>query len=95
MKVIDDEGNHPAFLHSLKRNVLCLANLYPVFTEYTSNTVTMGRRRGTQMNFRMHLNNTICKTYIVKESKMEEIRSLMDVEPPENKKLPGSNDDLM
>jgi hypothetical protein len=95
MKVIDDEGNHPAFLHSLKRNVLCLANLYPVFTEYTSKTVAMGRRTGTQMNFSMHLNNKICKTYIIKESKMEEIRSLIDVEPPENKKLPGSHDDLM
>lgn len=90
MKVIDDEGNHPAFLHSLKRNFLCFANLYPVFTEYTSKTVSMGRRTGTQMNFSMHLNNKICKTYIIKESKMEEIRSLLHVEPPENKKLPES-----
>lgn len=90
MKVIDDEGNYPAFLHSLKRNLLCLANLYPVFTEYTSKTVAMGRRTGTQMNFSMHLNNRICKTYIVKESRMEEIRTLMDVEPPENKRLTES-----
>lgn len=90
MKVIDDEGNHPAFLHSLKRNFLCLANLYPVFTEYTSKTVAMGRRTGTQMNFSMHINNKICKTYIVKESKIEEIKSLLDVELPEEKKLPES-----
>lgn len=90
MKVIDDEGNFPDFLHSLKRNFLCLANLYPVFTEYTSKTVAMGRRTGTQMNFSMHLNNKICKTYIVKESKMEEIKSLLDVELPEKNKLPES-----
>lgn len=90
MKVIDDEGNYPVFFHSLKRNLLCLANLLPIFSEYSSKTIAMGRRTGIQMNFRMYLNNKICKTYIIKESKMEEIRSLMDVEPLENKKLPES-----
>ncbi|WP_029297416.1 RDD family protein [Chryseobacterium hispalense] len=87
MKVIDDEGNYPVFLHSLKRNFLCLANLYPAFTEYSSKSVAMGQRTGIQMNFRMYLNNKICKTYIVKESKMEEIRSLLDVETKEKNKL--------
>lgn len=84
LKVIDDEGNYPGFYKSLARNVLCLANFNPVFSEYTSKTVAMGWRKGTQMNFSMHLNNKICKTYIVKESKITEIRSLLDTGPPEN-----------
>jgi len=84
MKVIDDEGNYPGFLKSISRNILCLANFYPVFSEYTNRSVAMGTRSGTQMNFSMHMNNTICNTYIVKESKLEEIRSLLDVESPKN-----------
>ncbi|GAA4155280.1 hypothetical protein GCM10022217_13290 [Chryseobacterium ginsenosidimutans] len=85
MKVIDDEGNYPKLLKSLQRNLLCLANFYPVFSEYTVKTVAMGRRTGTRMNFSMHLNNEICKTYIVKESKIDEIRSLLDIEQHQNK----------
>lgn len=84
MKVIDEEGNDPGFYKSLARNVLCLANFDPVFSEYTSRTVAMGWRKGPQMNFSMHLNNKICKTYIVKESKINEIRSLLDTQQPEN-----------
>ena len=87
MKVIDDEGNYPAFFHSLKRNLLCLVNLFPIFTEYSSKTVAMGQRTGIQMNFRMHLNNKICTTYIVKESKMEEIKSVLDTEHPKHNGL--------
>ncbi|WP_346984782.1 RDD family protein [Chryseobacterium sp. POE27] len=86
IRVIDDEGNNPSLFTSLKRNFLCLANFYPVFSEYTSKTVAMGWRRGPQVNFSMNLNNKICTTYIVKESRMEEIRSLLDSEQPENKK---------
>lgn len=81
IKVIDDDGNYPSFFKSLKRNFLCLANLYPVFSEYSTKT-SMGRRTGTQMNFSMHLNNKICTTYIVKESKIAEIKSLVDQEQP-------------
>ncbi|KQT31526.1 hypothetical protein ASG22_18560 [Chryseobacterium sp. Leaf405] len=72
MKVIDDEGNNLKCRHSLKRNFLCLANLYPVFTEQTYRTSGIGKRTVMQMNFSMHLNNKICKTYIVKESKISE-----------------------
>jgi len=84
MKVIDDEGNYPSFLKSLERNSLCLANFYPVFTEQTYRS-PYGKKTSTQMNFSMHLNNKICKTYIVKESKIEEIRNLLNVESPKNK----------
>lgn len=86
MKVIDDEGNYPGFSKSLLRNVLCLANFKPVFSEYTGKMAAKGLRSGTQMNFSMHLNNTTCKTYVVKQSKLSEIRSLLDVEQPENSK---------
>ncbi|MET3538922.1 RDD family protein [Chryseobacterium limigenitum] len=79
IKVLDDDGNYPSFFKSLKRNFLCLANLYPVFSEYSTKT-SMGRRTGTQMNFSMHLNNKICTTYIVKESKIAEIKSLLNQE---------------
>ncbi|MCS3531719.1 RDD family protein [Chryseobacterium sp. JUb7] len=84
MKVIDDEGNYPGFLKSLWRNFLCLANFFPVFSEYRYKTMAMGTRNGTKMNFSMHLNNKICVTYIVKESKIAEIRNLLDIEQPKN-----------
>ncbi len=90
MKVIDDEGNFPTFLHSLKRNFLCLANLFPLFTEYGTKSLAMGRRTGIQVNFRMYLNNKMCTTYIIKENKLEEIRSLLDVDLPRNNNLIGS-----
>jgi hypothetical protein len=77
IKVLDDYGNYPDFLKSLKRNFLCLANFSPVFSEYTSRTVAMGRRTGTRVNFSMHMNNKLCGTYIVKESKIPEIKELL------------------
>ncbi|MBB6330610.1 hypothetical protein HNP24_001560 [Chryseobacterium sediminis] len=80
LKILDDNGNQPVFAKSLLRNVLCLANFCPVFTEYTSKTVAMGTRTGTQMSFSMHLNNKICKTYIVKENKAKEIQELLQHE---------------
>lgn len=84
IKVIDDEGKYPGFIKSFWRNVLCLVNFSPVFSEYAEKTFAGGRRTGTQMHFSMHLNNKICKTYLVKESKISEIRSLLQVDAPEN-----------
>lgn len=80
MKVIDDEGNYPGFLKSLVRNILCLANFNPEFSECVFNTVAMGKRTATRVNFSMHLNNQICKTHIVKENTIDEIRSLLNQE---------------
>ncbi|MEY8760666.1 RDD family protein [Chryseobacterium tongliaoense] len=76
IKVLNDYGNYPGFLKSLQRNVLCLANFYPVFTDYIPPNSAI-RSAGTQMNFSMHMNNKICKTYIVKESKIPEIKELL------------------
>ncbi|ASK29623.1 hypothetical protein CEY12_05675 [Chryseobacterium sp. T16E-39] len=84
IKVIDDNGNYPVFLKSLQRNLLCLANFYPVFSERTTRTVAMGRQTRMQMNFSMHMNNTICKTYIVKESKIPEIKELLKYQGNQN-----------
>lgn len=81
MKVIDDFGNYPDFFTSLKRNFLCLANFYPSFSEHTSRTVAMGTRTTIRTNMSMHMNNKICKTYIVKESKIKEIRSKLNIKP--------------
>lgn len=82
MKVIDDEGNYPNILKSLLRNLLCLANFNPEFSECTFNTIAMGKRTATRVNFSMHLNNQICKTHIVKENTIDEIRSLLSQEQP-------------
>ncbi|MXS71161.1 hypothetical protein GSF70_08025 [Flavobacteriaceae bacterium W22] len=78
IKVIDDEGNYPDFRTSFKRNILCLANLYPNFSEATSGSIAMGTRTTIQMHFSMHLNNKMCTTYIIKESKIPEIKSLLE-----------------
>lgn len=84
IKVIDDHGNFPSFFKSLQRNLLCLINLRPVFRDYTPPPNSVMGIETTTMNFSMNLNNKICKTYIVKESKLEEIRSLLDTEQPKN-----------
>lgn len=78
IKVIDDEGNYPGFLKSLVRNILCLANFNPEFSECVFNTVAMGKRTATRVNFSMHLNNQICKTHIVKERQLSEIKKLLN-----------------
>lgn len=83
MKVIDDEGNHPKFGKSLKRNILCLVNLLPVFTEKTYRN-PYGKKTSTQMNFRMYLNNKICKTYLIKESKLSEVKDMLQTENNKN-----------
>lgn len=84
MKVIDDFGNYPDFFTSLKRNFLCLANFYPSFSEHTSRTVAMGTQTTIRTNMSMYMNNKICKTYIVKESKIKEIRNILTLKSIEN-----------
>jgi hypothetical protein len=84
IKIIDEHGNYPHILRSFARNFLCLANFCPILTDYEPPTNSDSRSSGTQMNFSMHLNNKLCKTYIVKESKIAEIRSLLNVEQSNN-----------
>jgi hypothetical protein len=77
IKVINDFGNYPSLLLSLKRNFLCLTNLCPIFTDYIPPLNHTWEEEYTQMNFSMNLNNKICKTYIVKKNKIQEIRNLL------------------
>ncbi|PWN60956.1 RDD family protein [Chryseobacterium viscerum] len=80
LKILDDHGNQPGFIKSLLRNILCLANFCPILTDYTPPPSHTWETQGTQMNFSMHLNNKICKTHIVKENKIKEIRELLQQE---------------
>ncbi|PIF46233.1 RDD family protein [Chryseobacterium sp. 52] len=84
IKVIDDFGNYPGLLLSLKRNFLCLANFWPVFIDYIPPINHTWEKEFTHLNFSMNLNNKICKTYIVKESKIAEIQELLKQDKPED-----------
>ncbi|TZF98933.1 RDD family protein (plasmid) [Chryseobacterium panacisoli] len=77
LTILDDYGNQPGFIKSLVRNILCLANFCPIFTDYTPPPSHTWETQGTQMNFSMHLNNNICKTHIVKENKVKEVRDML------------------
>lgn len=81
IKVLDDYGHYPGVFKSLIRNLLCLANSCPIFTDYTPPPNSVVGVEGTQMNFSMHLNNKICKTYIVKDKKIPEIKKLLKKDP--------------
>ncbi|QQQ29460.1 RDD family protein [Chryseobacterium indoltheticum] len=74
MVVIDDFGNFRDFPTSLKRNFLCLSNFYPSFSEYTTKNVAFGTKTFFRTDLSMHMNNKLCKTYIVKESQIPEIK---------------------
>ncbi|MDF2552371.1 MAG: hypothetical protein K0R77_1646 [Chryseobacterium sp.] len=78
MKVIDDDGNYPEISKSLKRNFLCLANFYPSFSERTIKDVAFGTRTFFETRLSMFMNNKLCKTYIVKESQVWELRKMLD-----------------
>ncbi|HCN49724.1 MAG TPA: hypothetical protein DIT10_11640 [Chryseobacterium sp.] len=77
IRVIDDFGNTPDFLKSLQRNVLSLFNFWPVLIEYYPPINETWADESIEKNFSMNLNNKICKTYIVKEKKMPEIKELL------------------
>lgn len=78
IKVIDDDGNYPDISKSLKRNILCLANFYPKFSEHTTRDVAFGTQTRFRTNLSMHMNNKLCTTYTVKESQIWEIRKILD-----------------
>ncbi|MFL9832445.1 RDD family protein [Chryseobacterium terrae] len=79
LKVIDDNGNYPKILKSLWRNFLSLIVFYPVFDDFipmAPNEILGIEHKET--NFTMHMNNKLCKTYIVKESQLLEIKKLLN-----------------
>ena len=78
LKVIDDFGNYPKILKSMFRNVLSFANFFPVFEDIVSGPNSNYEASKTTMHFSMHMNNKLCKTYIVNESQIPEIRKLLN-----------------
>jgi hypothetical protein len=79
IKVIDDDANYPEFYKSLKRNIFCLTNFYPSFSERTITDVAFGTRTYYETRLSMFMNNKLCTTYTVKESQIWEIRKLLTV----------------
>ncbi|WP_315058567.1 RDD family protein [Chryseobacterium indoltheticum] len=78
LKVIDDFGNYPKILKSMFRNVLSFANFFPVFEDIVSGPNSNYEASKTTMHFSMHMNNKLCKTYIVKESQIPKIRKRLN-----------------
>ena len=78
LKVIDDNGNYPKILKSLWRNFLSLIVFYPVFDDFipmAPNEILGIEHKET--NFTIHMNNKLCKTYIIKESQLLEIKKML------------------
>lgn len=71
--VVDDFAHKPSLSRSLKRNIFCLVNFFPTFTDQQDRTGVWI----TVMNFNMHLNNKFAKTYIVKEKMLKEIIEML------------------
>lgn len=78
IKVINDYGNYPEISKSLKRNVLCLANFYPKFSERTIKDVAMGTRTIFETRLSMFMNNKLCNTFAIKEKQLLEIKKLLN-----------------
>jgi len=86
LKVIDDFGNKPKIIKSAFRNILSFANFFLVFSEFEPKPNQYWAKSGVRLNFSMHLNNQITKTFIIKENKIWEIRKLLE-QSSLNKKL--------
>ena len=80
IKVIDDQGNYPKILRSFVRNLLCLGTFKLLFNDYIPPLNEILKIEHRETNFTMHMNNKLCKTYIVKENKVAEIRKLLEGE---------------
>ncbi len=78
LKVVDDLGNNPKFMRSTFRNILSFANFLPVLSDFQPGPNEYWRQSGSRLNFSMHLNNQITKTFIVKENKIIEIKKLLE-----------------
>ena len=77
LKVIDDFGNYPKIIKSAFRNILSFAIFFPVFSDFEPGPNEYWAKSGSRLNFSMHLNNQITKTFIVKENKIIEIKKLL------------------
>ncbi|MDQ0477965.1 RDD family protein [Chryseobacterium sp. MDT2-18] len=80
LKVVDDYARYPEFIKSLKRNFLCLINLFPSFYDIQDRAGVWA----TGMHFNMQLNNKFCQTYVIKENIYFKIKDLLDKKTPHN-----------
>lgn len=78
IKVIDDNGNNPHILRSIGRNILCLAVFSMLLSDFIPPLNEILGIKHKEANFTMHMNNILCKTHIVKESKLKEIKMLLN-----------------
>jgi len=74
LKVVDDFGNRPEIMKSLKRNFVSLVNLFPSFYDIQDRAGVWG----TGMHFNMQLNNKFCETYVIKEKIYFKIKTLLE-----------------
>jgi len=72
IRVINDKASNPDFILSLNRNILSVLNLIPIYI--FGDTINPYENDG--FRFHMNLNNNICKTHVIRESKLTEIRKL-------------------
>jgi uncharacterized RDD family membrane protein YckC len=77
VSVIDDSGNKPSMLKSLKRNLLSILNL-----SINTNQSNGGRADGLYTGgfFNMNYSNRKCGTYVVFRHKLKEIKELQHEE---------------
>lgn len=80
IKVIDDQGHYPKILKSFVRNIVCLGTFKLLFNDYIPPLNEILKTEHQEANFTMHMNNKLCRTYIVKENKVAEIRKLLEGE---------------
>lgn len=75
LKVLNDFGNKPSFPKSILRNLMAILNLTPF--EYLSDVYDDHPYRNQhRFVFHMEINNIFCKTYVVPEEQIDEIREL-------------------
>lgn len=77
MKIVDDFGKNPNPFRSLARNILCLLNFFPEFSEIIYKNGGYGTDIVNKISFSMHLNNKFCKTYTLKEEQVKEVQALL------------------
>lgn len=70
IKVIDDESNNPSILKSFRRNFLTLVHVISGFRFKPAYAIE-------PLPLKRNFHNAVCKTYIINDSKLDEIRILL------------------
>ncbi|RZJ43192.1 MAG: RDD family protein [Chryseobacterium sp.] len=70
IKVINDEGNNPSLLKSFRRNFLTLVHVLSGFRFKPAYAIE-------PLPLKRNYHNDVCKTYIINDSKFDEIKILL------------------